>query len=517
MSDKDAQSISRGERSNLLARNAANGVVEGVASILDEERGETDVSERSRARTSTSRGCLASVALMACAVGAGMAVASRGGVDDARTSARARGGGKSTLGISGATRARGGGKSTLGISGATGVRTYIIADTSPGDEMERSRKGRDYVFNLFKTHGGLSDAEARNTVEISSATFPSLWPDTFETARSATHDVLAGALAASEANVPTSELPYPIRQVHESQLNPQHRCVGEKCVFPYNHHLGCLLSHMSVWKKAISRGEDRFAVWEQDGMGIASVSPLDYTELGRQLPRDADMVWLLNPGRSTGQFVKKFRSRAFGTWGKGTRGLVKTDWSPESMHTAMNSTHVYLYKWNKMCSWAGTAALMLTKQGVEKLLRYSTEHSLDMIDAFLTGGCIHKSGKTSRLSLNCYHASSVPTKKELLGGIVPDWYTDETVGDRALPQEQVDAMDRDDAKFNSLGCQRGGDEFKSKSAWIPTSWAGDDSADSCVPSWNAPVDVCDASVKYPLDGHKYSYLGSAMLRTKPER
>jgi hypothetical protein len=140
-----------------------------------------------------------------------------------------------------------------------------------------------------------------------------------------------------------------------------------------------------------------------------------------------------------------------------------------------------------------------------------------MIDAFLIGGCIHKSGKTSRLSLNCYHASSVPTKKELLGGIVPDWYTDETVGDRALPQEQVDAMDRDDAKFNSLGCQRGGDEFKSKSAWIPTSWAGDDSADSCVPSWNAPVDVCDASVKYPLDGHKYSYLGSAMLRTKPER
>ena len=178
MSDKDAQSISRGERSNLLARNAANGVVEGVASILDEERGETDVSERSRARTSTSRGCLASVALMACAVGAGMAVASRGGVDDARTSARARGGGKSTL----------------GISGATGVRTYIIADTSPGDEMERSRKGRDYVFNLFKTHGGLSDAEARNTVEISSATFPSLWPDTFETARSATHDVLALSL-----------------------------------------------------------------------------------------------------------------------------------------------------------------------------------------------------------------------------------------------------------------------------------------------------------------------------------
>ena len=54
------------------------------------------------------------------------------------------------------------------------MRTYIIADTSPGDEMERSRKGRDYVFNLFKTHGGLSDAEARNTVEISSATFPSL-------------------------------------------------------------------------------------------------------------------------------------------------------------------------------------------------------------------------------------------------------------------------------------------------------------------------------------------------------
>ena len=129
-------------------------------------------------------------------------------------------------------------------------------------------------------------------------------------------------------------------------------------------------------------------MWEQDGMGTASVSPLDYTELGRQLPDDADMVWLVAPGRSTGQFVKKFRSRAVGSWGKGTWGLTETDWSPESMHTAMNSTHVYLYKWNKMCSWAGTAALMFTKQGVEKIRRHSTENSLDMIDAWLGSRCI---------------------------------------------------------------------------------------------------------------------------------
>jgi len=504
MSDKDARSITRGERSSLLARDVANGARcarEGVTSVLDEERGETDASARCRATTSRSRGCLVSVALTACAVGVGMAVASRGGGDDARTSATLR------------ARARGGETATLGINGAMGVRTYIIADTSPGEEMERSRRGRDYVLNLFKTHGGLSDDDARNRVEISSATFPARWPDTFETAQTATHELRASVVAALGADFSTDQLPYPIKQVHESQLNPEHRCVGEKCEAPYNHHLGCLLSHMSVWNKAISRGEDVFAVWEQDGMGTASVSPLDYTELGRQLPDDADMVWLVAPGRSTGQFVKKFRSRAVGSWGKGTWGLTETDWSPESMHTAMNSTHVYLYKWNKMCSWAGTAALMFTKQGVEKIRRHSMENSLDMIDAWLGSRCI--ASGTGLFSLNCYYASSVPTKKELMGGIVPDWYTDETVGDRALPQEQVDAMDQDHVNFNLLGCQRGADEYKSKAAWVPTSWSGD-SIDSCVYPSRAPVNVCDASVKYPLDRRNYPNLGSAM-RTRPER
>ena len=72
--------------------------------------------------------------------------------------------------------------------------------------MERSRRGRDYVLNLFKTHGGLSDDDARNRVEISSATFPARWPDTFETAQTATHEIRASVVAALGADFSTESV-----------------------------------------------------------------------------------------------------------------------------------------------------------------------------------------------------------------------------------------------------------------------------------------------------------------------
>ncbi|MDA9766609.1 hypothetical protein N9D08_01150 [bacterium] len=82
MSDKDARSITRGERSSLLARDVANGArcaQEGVTSVLDEERGETDASARCRATTSRSRGCLVSVVGRGAGGGGGGGDGGRGG------------------------------------------------------------------------------------------------------------------------------------------------------------------------------------------------------------------------------------------------------------------------------------------------------------------------------------------------------------------------------------------------------------------------------------------------------
>tara|TARA_B000000441_G_C21702279_1_gene326770 strand:- start:119 stop:1138 length:1020 start_codon:yes stop_codon:yes gene_type:complete len=275
---------------------------------------------------------------------------------------------------------------------------------------------------------------------------------------------------------------------------------------------------MAVWKKGLDSGAQTFVTWESDGMGIHAVHPLDYAELARQVPKDADMIWLTDLAhRGSGQFVKKFKSQSAGKWAQRTHGGDMTTLSSslgESTVKVNQTANVYIHKFNKICGWAGAGAIMWTRSGAQRLRDYVNEHGAGMIDAWLAGQCInHRPGG---LNLNCYAAQSRPVLKEHVGGYLPDWYYDESrTGE--VPQHMIDEMDRNPLKYNQLGCQRGGEEFK-KQAWIPIGWEKaetekefDQTVDRCLPMDAAKtigfnIDPCNAHL--PMHGNRKDFVAA---------
>ena len=386
--------------------------------------------------------------------------------------------------------------SILGYDRKLNVRTYIVADTRPGKESETAMNARDYITDLFKTYGGMTQQQAGEMVEIQKATFPTAWPVTLDVAQYSTSDLMTTPEKGGRMPGPMNE----VKQVLDSK---DHVCRTDSCLGHREHHFGCLLSHMAVWKKALERGEERVVLWEQDGRGIHSVSPLDYSELGRQLPADADMVWLVNTARGPGQFVKKFRSKATGKWGMHTQGLSTPDWAAlgDALQNANTSSHVYLYKWDKLCMWAGAGSLMFTKKGLERLREHVKHKGAGMVDAWLAGECITR--RADGLNLRCYHATTTPFRQERVGGYLPNWYLDPKVNDASVPQSQLDAIDADPTLYNSLGCARGGNEYREHIAWLPIGegQGKDTKVWGChPPDWKGvQLNGCDANLKLPIN------------------
>ena len=289
---------------------------------------------------------------------------------------------------------------------------------------------------------------------------------------------------------------FPARDVKAALADKDHGCVTGPCQPGLNHHLGCALSHMAVWKKGLDSGAQAFVTWESDGMGIHAVHPLDYAELARQVPKDADMIWLTDLAhRGSGQFVKKFKSQSAGKWAKRTHGGDMATLSSslgESTVKVNQTANVYIHKFNKICGWAGAGAIMWTRSGAQRLRDYVNEHGAGMIDAWLAGQCInHRPGG---FNLNCYAAQSRPVVKEHVGGYLPDWYYDESrTGE--MPQHMIDEMDVNIDKYNRLGCERGGDAFR-KQAFAPMGWPDvqGDEFDRTVKNCIAPhgsIDPCN--------------------------
>ena len=386
-------------------------------------------------------------------------------------------------------------------------KTYIIADTEPSKDKSRAQVAHDYIVNSFMKYAGLSEAEAKKMTAFSEAVYPTRWPKTLNAAR----DAVAGMMDGDDRR-------FPVMDVKAALADKDHRCVTGACKAGLNHHLGCALSHMAVWKKGLDSGAQTFVTWESDGMGIHAVHPLDYAELARQVPKDADMIWLNDiTYRGSGQFVKKFKSQSAGKWAQRTHGGDMTTLSSslgESTVKVNQTANVYIHKFNKICGWAGAGAIMWTRSGAQRLRDYVNEHGAGMIDAWLAGQCInHRPGG---LNLNCYAAQSRPVVKEHVGGYLPDWYYDESrTGE--VPQHMIDEMDRNPLKYNQLGCQRGGEEFK-KQAWIPIGWEKaetekefDQTVDRCLPMDAAKtigfnIDPCNAHL--PMHGNRKDFVAA---------
>ena len=364
-------------------------------------------------------------------------------------------------------------------------KTYIIADTEPSKDKSRAQVAHDYIVNSFMKYAGLSEAEAKKMTAFSEAVYPTRWPKTLNAAR----DAVAGMMDGEKPR-------FPARDVKAALADKDHGCVTGPCQPGLNHHLGCALSHMAVWKKGLDSGAQTFVTWESDGMGIHAVHPLDYAELARQVPKDADMIWLTDLAhRGSGQFVKKFRSQSAGKWAKRTHGGDMTTLSSslgESTVKVNQTANVYIHKFNKICGWAGAGAIMWTRSGAQRLRDYVNEHGAGMIDAWLAGQCInHRPGG---FNLNCYAAQSRPVLKEHVGGYLPDWYYDESQTGE-MPQHMIDEMDVNIDKYNRLGCERGGDAFR-KQAFAPMGWPDvqGDEFDRTVKNCIAPhgsIDPCN--------------------------
>ena len=389
---------------------------------------------------------------------------------------------------------------------ADAPKTYIIADTEPSDDKNRAQVAYKYIVDSFKS-AKLGAIQAHALVEFVQAIYPTRWPKTLNAAR----DAVAGMMDGDDRR-------FPVMDVKAALADQNHRCVTGACKAGLNHHLGCALSHMAVWKKGLDSGAQTFVTWESDGMGIHAVHPLDYAELARQVPKDADMIWLTDLAhRGSGQFVKKFRSQSAGKWAKRTHGgdmATLTSSLGESTVNVNQTANVYIHKFNKICGWAGAGAIMWTRSGAQRLRDYVNEHGAGMIDAWLAGQCInHRPGG---FNLNCYAAQSRPVLKEHVGGYLPDWYYDESrTGE--VPQHIIDEMDRNPLKYNQLGCQRGGEEFK-KQAWIPIGWEKaetekefDQTVDRCLPMDAAKtigfnIDPCNAHL--PMHGNRKDFVAA---------
>ena len=364
-------------------------------------------------------------------------------------------------------------------------KTYIIADTEPSKDKDRAQVAYDYIVNSFMKYAGLSEEEAKKTTTFSEAVYPTRWPKTLNAAR----DAVAGMMDREKPGFPAID-------VKAALADGNNRCVTGPCQPSLNHHLGCALSHLAVWKKGLDSGAEAFVTWESDGMGIHAIHPLDYAELARQVPKDADMIWLVDLAhRGSGQFVKKFKSQSAGKWAERTHGGDMTTLTSnlgESTVKVNQTGNVYIHKFNKICGWAGAGAIMWTRSGAQRLRDHVNEHGAGMIDAWLAGQCInHKPGG---FNLNCYAAHSRPVLKEHVGGYLPDWYYDESrTGE--MPQHMIDEMDANVDKYNRFGCQRGGDEYR-KQAFAPMGWpdAQGDEFDRTVKSCVAPhgsIDPCN--------------------------
>ena len=342
----------------------------------------------------------------------------------------------------------------LGRGAALSTPVYVIADARPGADAMRAKESIDAGVDALERGRGVRESEARATFRLEAGTFPRNWPATMDVASSVLHSGFYRGGGCCLDNMTTWRYPFDTVRAAERA----NRCAGSGfCDDTLIHHVGCILSHMRTWLRATMDGAEKFVVWESDATSHSSLNVLDYDDLARRLPEDADMVWLhlFSSEGGAGPFVAKFPSKATGLW----------TYSRE-LQVQNASKSVYLYRLNKRTGgWCGLSNAMFTKKGILKLQNFIKDHGADMIDAWLMGQCLRRCSGPDCMNLVCYTAQTKPLKKEHLGGFIPDWYDDDV--DRAVDPHKYLDLDLDHHRYNQLGCERGGEEFKKNGAYMP--------------------------------------------------
>ena len=370
---------------------------------------------------------------------------------------------------------------------------YVIGDKDEGVDFSRAQRTRLWIRRLYKWHRGQSEEALDGVVLKQSSVFPDRWPKDFDQAVAIANRFTD--LDITDGSEITRKLASAVREVHRTYVTEAKSLSAlDNPILP--HHLGCMLSHMSVINRGLESGAPYFVGLESDSPDLQSVSPLDYPVIAANLPEDADMVWMVRHGDATGQFVARIHSTAWGT-----HPLLS-----DQADSYRNATHLYLYEFNRICGWAGLASYMLTRRGAEKIRDFIVKFDdLDMIDAWLSGQCVHVCHKQRKrcMNLKCYNVQSLPVDAQKLGGFVPEWYPLGDVQESRVKRVDVDYLAKhryDVQEYNRQGCAR--KHFK---PWIPHGYDDDlESADRDVSGCTsaeaaaaAGVDPCSPDSELP--------------------
>jgi hypothetical protein len=379
------------------------------------------------------------------------------------------------------------------------VPIFIMGDGKKGTEDEQSRHiTHKNVRDTCKSYANMGEDEVDAVVRLQDSIYPARWPETLDKALEAINSV-----GIDEDSLEDVKWFAP---VVEASRRKHHKCDFEFCEH-VAHHIGCLLTHMLIWNQAHQEKLDHFVVMESDAYKLTSVSPLDFNNLAANLPEEADLVWLKPDFTDSGQFLKRFKSNAMGTWADNSIAPIQYN----------QQKYVYLYNFDKRCGWAGTPAYMLTASGLAKI-RHHIKHEgeVDMIDAWLGSHCIRQCDDPHHcMNLNCYIAQTVPYAKQALGGYIPDWYDDDSddEGDvREVPAKIVEALEDEHTKYNQLACEREGSTY---TGWAPVGSGRTEDGkhvinDCLVFPWEQHhLNFCATDM--PVDTSDMSMLGSASI------
>jgi len=364
---------------------------------------------------------------------------------------------------------------------ALSVPLFVMGDFDPNrPESEMLRSCFGYLGHILKTYTAMHDEDINKVVIPQSATFPSRWPETKQIAEKAVRFI------TDDSSLDLSDFFWLSAVGSRDKVE-----CGPRCEETGAHHFGCLLTHMRIWQRAIDmlpQDADKFVVWESDGFSLNSVSPLDYNNLAYELPADADLVWLKPDARPTGQFIKRFKSRATSTDAPDIHVQLNT----------MNQTDVYLYRFDKLCGWSGTPSYMMTKSGAKKILNFiKKSRTVDMIDAWLAGHCIKRcSDEETCMNLNCYSARTERVPWTDLGGFIPDWYdVQDDYPMREVDSDIVESIKTNAREYNVRGCARD-PQFK---GFVPTPFTNGPLADE-----REAISGCVSTVAPPDQYHPCS-------------
>jgi len=224
-------------------------------------------------------------------------------------------------------------------------------------------------------------------VTIEDAVYPAVWPETLDLAEEAVEEL--------DKIHPTHGLHWFANLDAAKKNNGQlPRGVGF-----LSHHIGCLFSHMRMWRLHQKRKQPWTIIFESDGWWSSHIPQGHLQSIVDNAPPHADVIFFQFHGPASGQFVKQWPA------GKGM---------------------IYMYEYNQVLGAAGLQAYMIGPKFADKILdQIDYLHGADMVDAWLLINiCGRRDDRyaTKKYRLNCFQVQDQLKPPHQVGGYLPEWY-----------------------------------------------------------------------------------------------